>query len=46
MIYLFTCGGSSSMAEHLIVDPVVEGSSPFYHPLLKNIETVRESGLF
>jgi hypothetical protein len=25
-------GASSSMAEHLTVDQVVEGSTPFWHP--------------
>ena len=34
------------MAEHLIVDPVVEGSSPFYHPLLRKTKKPAKVGFF
>ena len=33
--YLPSRGGRSSMAEHLTVDQVVEGSSPFAHPIYR-----------
>jgi hypothetical protein len=34
--YVAQYGGRSSMAEHLTVDQVVEGSSPFAHPYIES----------
>ena len=34
--FAFINGGSSSVVERQIVDLVVEGSNPFFHPLLSS----------